>query len=82
MEGLSISLTQTQTYPTVTRIDAQSHWIVLLPPAAKAPQEEFAYLDVLQARRKRAGRKDKTDTDPVVTDLPGNREGTFFILWH
>ena len=75
MELMDFKITQKRQHPSAREIDGQSNWIVLLPPDAAATKADFAYLEVLKDRRKRAGGKDKTDSGPVVTDLP-NQAGS------
>jgi leucyl aminopeptidase len=75
MDLMDFKISQKQQHPSKKEIDGQASWIVLLPPDTGAKKADFAYLDVLKERRKRAGGKDKTDTGPVVTDLP-NQAGS------
>ena len=75
MDVLDFKISQKQQHPSAREIDAQSCWIVLLPPEAGTKKEDFAYLDVLKDRRKRTRGRDKTDTGPIVADLP-NRAGS------
>ena len=62
MDVLDFKISQKQQHPSAREIDAQSCWIVLLPPEAGTKKEDFAYLDVLKDRRKRTRGRDKTDT--------------------
>ncbi|MFT5427070.1 MAG: hypothetical protein ACI9ZT_002027, partial [Gammaproteobacteria bacterium] len=68
---MNVKLQQYQAAPKKLNIDKYSNWIMIFPQEIN---QSHPYSTLLSARRKITGSK-KTDTSPVVCDLP-NKSGS------
>jgi len=75
MKKIEIKLRQHEKLPAKTQIDAQQHWLMLLPVSKQV--SGLPYAESLLNRRTKLGRK-KADSEPLEMDL-ANKPGTHVV---
>ena len=66
---MNVTLSQIPSHPALQDLDAQPHWIVLLPSPEKAPWEAIPYGEVLK-RRHAAFPSSQRKEQVIATELP------------